>query len=129
MASPPNSRTHRDGVAAATDSSVAFALQELIACWSQAHEAMGCGDLNLVGDLLDQADSQLASAGDGTGDTPEEAALRQRAVTAYALLQHAMKSGLDGIQKELGHTHRGKRALRGYVQAAGRVDGRLIKSV
>ena len=129
MASPPNKTTNDYGVAAATDSSVGFALQELIACWTQAHDAMSSGDLHSITSLLDQADLQLAAAGNGDADTPSEAALREQAVKAYGLLQHAMKSGLDGIQKEIGQTHRGKRALRGYVKAAGQATGKLLKSV
>jgi hypothetical protein len=129
MASPPNSSVNDYGLAAANDSSVGFALQELIACWAQAHEAIGRGDLQSIASLLDQADVQLAEAGNGDNDTPDEAKLRSRAATAYGLLQHAMKAGLKGINKELGQANRGMRALRGYVKAAGRATGNLLKSV
>lgn len=129
MASPPNSHANDYGEIAATDSSVGFALAELIACWTQAYEAMGRGDLQSVTSLLDLADVQLVEAGNGDNDTPDETKLRQRAATAYGLLQHAMKSGLKGINKELGQTNQGMRALRGYVKAAGRATGYLLKSV
>tara|TARA_R110002072_G_scaffold174303_4_gene329479 strand:+ start:93032 stop:93421 length:390 start_codon:yes stop_codon:yes gene_type:complete len=129
MASPPNKTTNDDGIAAATDSSVGFALQELIACWTQAHEAMARGDLQSVTTLLDQADAQMAAAGNGNNDTPGEATLRKRAVTSYGLLQHAMKSGLNALNKEIKHANHGKRALRGYVKAAGNHPSRLLNSV
>ncbi|MFT4513377.1 MAG: hypothetical protein ACI89X_002817 [Planctomycetota bacterium] len=129
MASPPNKTADDYGVIAATDSSVGFALEELIACWTQAHEAMGRSDLQSVTSLLDLADVQLPVVGNGDDDTPAEALLRARAVTAYGLLQHAMKSGLKGINKEISQTNRGTRALRGYVKAAGRATGHLLKSV
>jgi hypothetical protein len=67
--------------------------------------------------------------GDGSSDTVDEARLRKRAATAYGLLKHAMESGLVGIRKELEHTRRGAKALRGYVDAAGGQSGKLLSSV
>jgi hypothetical protein len=123
MASSPRKTIIAAGKAAATDSTTAFALQELIACWGQAQEAMMRGDLQCVKDLLDQTDAQIADVGDGSNDTPEEADLRRRASSAYGLLQHAMKSGLNGIRDELGQTRRGAKALRGYNKATARAAG------
>lgn len=127
VSSPPNS-TRSEGEAAATESSIGFALQELIACWSQAHEAMTRGDLTSVTLLLNQADEQLRMAGNGEDDTPEEATQRRRAATAFGLLQNAMETGLAGLRREIGQTRRGKKALRGYSNAAGKSSGRLLKS-
>jgi len=126
MASSRYNTANDYGNAAATDSSVAFALEEMIACWTQAHEVMTRGDLQSVASLLDQADRQLQAAGSGQSDSPDEARLRQRAVTAFGLLQHAMQSGLDGMRKELGQARRGAKALRGYVHAAGNAQGNLL---
>ncbi|HEB53919.1 MAG TPA: hypothetical protein ENI87_11760 [bacterium] len=115
MASSPPEHTRAPDPA--TDSPVAFALQELTACWTQAFEAMGRGELGAVASLLDQADAHLAAAGDGNSDSPTEARLRTEAAQAHALLQHAMQSGLDGIKTELGQLRRGAKALRGYDRA------------
>lgn len=128
MASFPHNQTHAEGEAAATESSVGFALQELIACWSQAHEAMTRGDLQTVTALLNQADEHLRTAGDGSADSAAEATQRQRAATAYNLLQHAMETGLTSLRKEIGHARRGKKALNGYSKAAGTTSSRLLKS-
>jgi len=128
MASSPHNEAHSAGEAATTESSVGFALQELIACWSQAHEAMTRGDLQSVTALLNQADEHLRAAGDGSSDTAAEATQRQRATTAYNLLQHAMETGLTGLRKEIGQTRRGKKALNGYSKAAGNTGSRLLKS-
>ena len=128
MASSPPNLTRDAGEAAATDSSIGFALPELAACWSQAHEAMTRGDLQNVTLLLSQADEHLLIAGDGSKDSPTEAAQRQRAVTAFGLLEHAMNTGLAGLRKELGQTRRGAQALRGYGDAAGKTGGKLLKN-
>lgn len=126
--SRPNSpQTAADALANQSD--VAFALQELIACWTQAHEAMSRGELDTVTGLMDQADVHVRGAGDGVGDSPEEVALRKRAATTYGLLQHAMKSGLDGIRKDLGKHRRGKKALRGYDRTESDAGSRLTRSV
>lgn len=126
--SPPNLRDeHADSAVA--ESAIGFALQEVAACWNQAHEAMSRGDLQSVTALLDQADQLLPSVGDGNDDSPEEARWRQRAATTYGLLQHAMQAGLDGIRTELGHARRGAKALQGYVKAAGSRDSNMLKSV
>ena len=103
----------------ALDSTAAFALRELAACWSQAYEAMTRADLQSVADLLDLAEGHLAAAGDGGSDTAEERELRREAASAMGRLRHAMTSGLDGLRRELGDTRRGARALRGYVRAHG----------
>jgi len=111
------------------DSSVAFALQELTACWNQAYEAMTRGGLQTVAGLLDQAEMQLAAAGDGQTDSAKDAALRSQAVSAHGRLRHAMRAGLDSIRDELGKTRRGQKALRGYGGADDRIGGRIAKSV
>lgn len=115
-------------VDAAEPSPVAFALQELTACWSQAYEAMTRGDLIAVAHLLDEAQLQLATAGDGRDDTANEAHLRSQAASAHGRLQHAMKAGLDGLREELARVRRGAKALRGYGQPGALVDdSRLTK--
>ena len=129
MASSRPSATDRAADTTASQSDVAFALQELIACWSQAHEAMTRGELDAVAGLLDQADVQLAAAGDGADDTPAEQKLRQQAATAYGVLQHAMKAGLKGIREELGKHRRGKKALRGYDRTENDAGSRVTRSV
>jgi len=97
---------------------VAFALQELIACWDQAYEALVRGDLDRVQSLLDVAGDHVARAGDGRTDSPGEARLRNDAASARGRLEHGMKAGLTGLQDELARTRRGARALRGYGNAA-----------
>ena len=129
MASSPSKADQQANESAIAESSVGFALEEMIACWSQAHEAMHRGDLQSVESLITQADLQLPIAGDGQSDTPSEARLRQRAASAYGVLRHAMEAGLTGIRKELSQARRGQKALRGYVDAAGHRDGKLLKSV
>ncbi|MCB9877705.1 MAG: hypothetical protein H6835_08910 [Planctomycetes bacterium] len=109
------------------DSDAAFALRELAACWNQAFEAIGQGDLDRVENLLELADEQLVAAGDGTVDTPAEAALRGEATLAFARLQHAMKAGMDGIRDELARARKGQKALRGY--GGDRGDHRVRASV
>ena len=128
MASSPPNLTHDEGQAAATDSSVGFALQELAACWNQAHEAMSRGDLKSVMLLLSQAEEHLLSAGDSSNDTPDENAQRRRAAVAFGLLEHAMEAGLTGLRQEIGQTRRGAKALRGYGHAAGKSTKQLLKS-
>ena len=127
MASSPRSDRHQADPA--TDTEVAFALQELTACWTQAFEAMGRGELGAVASLLDQADAHIATAGDGTHDSPTEADLRTQCAQAHALLQHAMQSGLDGIKTELGQLRRGAKALRGYDRAEADLGRRLERSI
>lgn len=108
-------------------SAVAFALQELTVCWSQAYEAMTRGDLHAVAALLDRAGEQLAAAGDGRGDTAAEAGLRSRAASAHGRLQHAMRAGLDGLREEIGRARQGQKVLRGYGQSGLRVGDGLTK--
>ncbi len=98
----------------ATAAPVAFALQELIACWDQGYEALTRGDLDRVQALLDVADDHVARAGDGRSDSPAEAKLRNDAASARGRLEHGMKAGLVGLQDELARTRRGAKALRGY---------------
>jgi hypothetical protein len=118
-----------DADAYATQSDVAFALQELDACWSQAHEAMARDELDTVTGLLEQAEAHARAAGDGATDTQAERKLRERAATTFGLLQHAMKAGLDGIRKELGKQRRGKKVLRGYDRTENDAGSRLTRSV
>lgn len=108
-------------------SAVAFALQELTACWSQAYEAMARGDLHAVAALLDQADAQLAAAGDASADSAAEAGARSRAASAHGRLQHAMRAGLDGLREEIGRSRQGQKALRGYGQHGLRVGDGVTK--
>jgi len=128
MASSPSeseAKTAKAGLA--TESSVAFALQELTVCWSQAYEAMTRGDLQGVAALLDQAEHQLEPAGDGSHDSEHESRLRNQAVSAYGRLQHAMKSGLTGLRDELGQTRRGAKAMRGYGGAVADLGTRVTR--
>ena len=96
---------------------VAFALQEIAACWNQAYEALARGDVDGVADLLDLAGEQLDAAGDGAHDTPAEAALRREAHGAFGRLQAGMKAGMVGIDEELAKSRLGARMLRGYSGA------------
>lgn len=84
------------------------------------------GDLNSVTLLLNQADEHLRVAGNGDGDTPEESTQRRRTATAYGLLENAMETGLAGLRREIGQTRRGKKALRGYSNAVGKTNSRLL---
>lgn len=127
--SPPSGAASGAPDAAPPDSSVAFALRELIACWDQAYEAMTRGDLTQVTALLDHADPLLAAAGDGDADTPAEAKLRASAATAYGRLQHAMSAGLTGIRAELQQARRGAKAIRGYGNRERSVGSRVARSV
>ena len=102
----------------ATESPVAFALQELIACWDQAYAALVQGDLDPVTALLDVADEPLAAAGNGREDSPHEAQLRGIALGSRGRLEHGMSSGLAGLAEELVRVRRGQKTLRGY----GRTD-------
>lgn len=114
---------------AESHSDVAFALQELATCWNQAYEALTRGDVAAVTRLLDIADAQLATAGDGTADGKHEAELRKRAMATYGLLQHAMQQGLDGIRTELAKSRRGKRMLRGYDRGEEKVGARIARTI
>ena len=126
MSSPRNQVAAEGG---AEQSDVAFALQELNACWSQAYADMTSGQLDSVAGLLDQAEQHLAAAGDGRCDSPIEAKLRRQAASSHALLQHAMQVGLDGIRDELGKHRRGKRALRGYDRTESDAGSRVLRDV
>ena len=101
-----------------TASPVAFALQELIACWDQAYAALVQGDLDQVAALLDVADERLAAAGSGRTDSPDEAHLRATALGSRGRLEHGMSSGLAGLAEELARVRHGQKTLRGY----GRTD-------
>ncbi|MBX3462682.1 MAG: hypothetical protein KF830_05900 [Planctomycetes bacterium] len=107
------------------ESKVGFALQEAAVCWEQAFEALARGDLDQVDALLAIAAEHVAAAGDGSGDTPAEALLRQTALGAFGRLHHGMLAGLDGLRGELGRIRQGARALRGYGSAAGGPPPRL----
>lgn len=109
------------------DSDAAFALRELTACWNQAFEAIGQGDLDRVENLLELADEHLVAAGNGSKDTAAEAPLRREATVAFGRLQHAMKAGMDGIREELARARKGQKALRGY--GGDRGDHRVRASV
>jgi hypothetical protein len=102
----------------ATPSPIVFALQELTACWNQGYEALARGDLDRLGALLDLADDHVLAAGDGRADGPDEARLRDEAMTARGRLDHGMRAGLAGVAEELAQTRRGAKVLRGYGQSA-----------
>ena len=130
MASSPPDRT--EAIEPATASPVAFALEELTVCWTQAYEAMARGDLDRVTGLLDLAQAQVPAAGDGRADSPEEAALRRRAHTAFGLLRHAMNEGMTAIREELGRARKGQKALADYGgrrPIRGGVGARLTRNV
>lgn len=113
--------------AAATATPVAFALQELIACWDQGYEALVRGDLERVQALLDVADDHVARAGEGRSDSPAEAKLRGHAASARGRLEHGMKAGLTGLQDELARTRRGAKVLRGYGNATLGLGGNVTR--
>lgn len=98
---------------------VAFALQEIAACWNQAYEALARGDVDGVADLLDLAGARLDAVGTGAHDTPAEAELRREAHGAFGRLQAGMKAGLVGLGEELVKTRQGAKALRGYGHLGG----------
>lgn len=98
----------------APDSPVAFALQEVTACWDQAYEALARGDLERTAALMDIADDHLRRVGDPTADGPGEARLRSEAVAARGRLEHGMRGGLDGLREELARVRQGARTLQGY---------------
>jgi hypothetical protein len=97
-----------------------FALREVTACWNQAYEALGRGDLLAIAELLDLAAEQLPTA--TTRCEPEPPALldlRNDALAARGRLEHGMRAGLDGLSAELAQLRRGARTLVGYRQAGG----------
>lgn len=114
-----------DDPAVATD--VAFALQELNACWSQAYDAMTRGELKAVAGLLTAADAYLDAAGEGLDDNPAEQALRRHAASTFGLLQHALEVGITGVRDELGRHRRGRKALRGYDRSDRETGGRVTR--
>jgi hypothetical protein len=118
MASSPAERTA---------SPVAFALQELIACWDQGYEALVRGDLDRVQALLDIADGHATQCGDGSTDGDAEAQLRQEARSARGRLEHGMKAGLAGIDEELARVRRGGKVLRGYANASLRLNDGVLR--
>ncbi len=108
-------------------SPVAFALQEVAACWNQAYEALARGDIDGVEALLAVADDHVAAAGNGAHDMPAEALLRREAQDAFGRLQGGMNAGLEGLQAEMVRVRQGAKVLRGYGHAAGAVTNRLTK--
>lgn len=113
---------------AETASPKAFALQELVACWNQAYEALVRGDLERVAALMDVADERIAAA-PATPDGPVEARLRADALSARGRLEHAMRAGLQGLRDEMARARVGGRALRGYAQVAPRAGDNLQRQV
>lgn len=105
------------------------ALQELIACWDQAYEALARGDLERVEALLEVASEHVVAAGDGTQDGESEARLRAEARSAHGRLAAGMRSGLVGLQDEITRTRRGAKAMRGYGYPGLRVGDNVTKSV
>jgi hypothetical protein len=112
-----------------TPSPVAFALQELIACWDQGYEALARGDLDRVTSLLDIADDHLANIGRPADDTPELAHLRNAAVSAKGRLEHGMRGGLAGLQEEMARTRQGAKVLKGYGQARATLGTTIHRSI
>jgi hypothetical protein len=106
---------------------VAFALQEVAACWDQAYEALTRGDVDGVASLLDIAAGHVVAAGDGQADTPAERALRQQAQGAFGRLRGGMKDGLEGLQGEIVRARQGAKVLRGYGDAAGAAVSSVLK--
>lgn len=106
---------------------VAFALQELTACWNQGYEALVRGDLDRVQALVDIADDHVPNAGDGTSDSAAEAALRHEALAARGRLEHGMKAGLAGLQDELARARRGGQVLRGYANPLGGIGDSVTR--
>src|SRR5689334_16204368 len=90
---------------------VAFALQELTACWNQGYEALARGDLERVAALLAIAADHVAAAGDGHADSAAEAALRAEATAAHGRLRHGVRAGLVGVEEELARVRVGGKAL------------------
>lgn len=113
----------------ATASSVAFALQELIACWDQAYAALVQGDLEQVGGLLDVAEEHLVAAGDGSTDSVDEARLRATALGSRGRLEHSMSSGLTGLAEELARVRHGQKTLRGYGRTDVAVGDHVARTV
>lgn len=124
MSSPAEPR-----VAAATASPVAFALQELTACWDQGYAALANGDLEHLADLMAMADGHLLAAGDARHDGPEEARLRVAAQSSRGRLEHGMRSGLDGLADELSRVRQGAKVLRGYGNASVGLGGNVARTV
>ena len=122
---PKSAASEPDAPANATD--VAFALQELNACWSQAYDAMTRGELEVVAGLLAAADAHLDAAGEGLDDTPAEQALRRHAASTFGLLQHALEVGMTGVRAELGKHRHGRKALRGYDRSEHDPGGRVTR--
>lgn len=108
-------------------SPAAFALQEVIACWDQAYEALTRGDLDRVHELLDLVDERLPYLPPATADGPAEATLREQAQAARGRLEHGLRAGLDGIGGELAKARNGARVLKGYG-APGRTLGGRVES-
>lgn len=106
----------------------AFLLQELIACWDQAYEALCRGELDPIAALLDHTDDLLARLPDHRGDGPAETALRERAAAARGRLEHGMQAGLDGLRDELARARQGAKTLGGYRAATGMEPGRVIRT-
>jgi hypothetical protein len=107
----------------------AFVLQELIACWNQAYEALGRGELDTIGELLDHTDALLLRLPDHTHDGPPERDLRDRAVAARGRLEHGMKAGLEGLEAELARTRQGAKTLSGYRVASGATSHHVHRSI
>lgn len=110
---------------AATASPTTFALQEVTACWNQGYEALVRGDLERVAALLEIAGDHLPNVGSGHDDNEVQAAHRRAAAQACGRLEHAMRAGLDGLQRELARTRHGGKALRGYADPTGAVGTRV----
>lgn len=127
MSSPAD--RHAAAAATTTASPVAFALQELIACWDQSYEALARGDLDRVAALMEVADDHVVVAGDGRCDGPDEARLRNSAASARGRLEHGMKVGLDGLRDELARTRQGAKVLRGYGNPTLALGSNVVRSV
>ncbi len=97
-----------------------FLLQELVACWDQAYEALSQADLDRAGALVDIADRHLQQL---RGEDELPADLLQEASAARGRLEHGMRSGLAALQQEISRARKGEKALRGYGKAQRSVRG------
>ena len=129
MSSPAEHDGPTVAAATTTASPIAFALQELIACWDQGYEALARGDLDRVAALMDLADDHVVMAGDGRGDGPDEARLRNCAATSRGRLEHGMRAGLDGLRDEMARTRQGAKVLRGYGNPTLGLGSNVARSV
>lgn len=103
---------------------VEFALQECTICWEQACDALTNGDFERVTGLLDVADDHLQTIHD-SGTQVVDARLYAAATAARSRLEHAMRSGLDGLHEALSRARQGGKVLQGYNNLGQQVGGKV----